>query len=176
MAFTPRGTNIKELIYGSLASEGLSPQPWEPREPGWGTHRIEYRAIDAAGNIGDAKAYRVTFEGTLACTATVSGAHKGDVAVKDGVTCLAPGATVTGNVTVASGASLVATNARVTGAVTATNAATVELVAANIDGAVRITGATERVTVFGSTTGGLAITGSKTKKPVTNVGNRTSNK
>jgi hypothetical protein len=33
-------------------SEGLSPQPWEPREPGWGAHRIEYRAKDAAGNIG----------------------------------------------------------------------------------------------------------------------------
>ena len=52
--FTPRGTNIKELIYGSLSAEGLSPQPWERREPGWGTHTIEYRAIDAAGNIGSA--------------------------------------------------------------------------------------------------------------------------
>ena len=174
--FTPRGTTIKELVYGSLASEGLSPQPWEPREPGWGTHRIEYRAIDAAGNIGAAKAYRVTFEGTLSCTATVSGAHAGDVVVKDGITCLAPGATVTGNVSVAAGASLVATSARVTGAITATNAATVELVNANIGGAVRIAGATERVTVFGSTTGGLSITGSKTKKPATNVGNRTGNK
>jgi hypothetical protein len=58
--FTPRGTNIKELIYGSLSSEGLSPQPWEPREPGWGTHRIEYRAKDAAGNIGPVGAFRVT--------------------------------------------------------------------------------------------------------------------
>jgi hypothetical protein len=58
--FTPRGTNIKELIYGSLSSEGLSPQPWEPREPGYGTHRIEYRAIDAAGNVGPVKAFRVT--------------------------------------------------------------------------------------------------------------------
>jgi hypothetical protein len=58
--FTPRGTNIKELIYGSLSSEGLSPQPWEPREPGFGTHRIEYRAKDAAGNIGPVSAFRVT--------------------------------------------------------------------------------------------------------------------
>lgn len=58
--FTPRGTNIKELIYGSLSSEGLSPQPWEPREPGWGTHRIEYRAKDAAGNIGPVTAFKVT--------------------------------------------------------------------------------------------------------------------
>ena len=58
--FTPRGTNIKELIYGSLASEGLSPQPWEAREPGWGTHRIEYRAMDAAGNISEAREFLVT--------------------------------------------------------------------------------------------------------------------
>jgi hypothetical protein len=58
--FTPRGTNIKELIYGSLSSEGLSPQPWEPREPGWGTHRIEYRAMDAAGNISEAGEFLVT--------------------------------------------------------------------------------------------------------------------
>src|SRR5688572_33450381 len=58
--FTARGTNIKELIYGSLSSEGLSPQPWETRAPGWGTHRIEYRARDAAGNIGETKEFRVT--------------------------------------------------------------------------------------------------------------------
>lgn len=58
--FTPRGTKIKELIYGSLSAEGLSPQPWEERKPGYGTHRIEYRAIDAVGNIGPAKAFVVT--------------------------------------------------------------------------------------------------------------------
>lgn len=58
--FTPRGTTIKELVYGSLSSEGLSPQPWEERKPGYGTHRVEYRAIDAAGNIGPAKAFMVT--------------------------------------------------------------------------------------------------------------------
>jgi hypothetical protein len=58
--FTPRGTTIKELVYGSLSPEGLSPQPWEERKPGYGTHRIEYRAIDAAGNISPARAFVVT--------------------------------------------------------------------------------------------------------------------
>jgi hypothetical protein len=57
--FTPRGTTIKELVYGSLSSEGLSPQPWEARAPGYGTHRVEYRARDAAGNIGATKAFTV---------------------------------------------------------------------------------------------------------------------
>lgn len=60
--FTPRGTTIKELVYGSLSSEGLSPQPWEARTPGYGTHRIEYRAIDAAGNIGPAQSFTVTVQ------------------------------------------------------------------------------------------------------------------
>jgi hypothetical protein len=60
--FTPRGTAIKELVYGSLSSEGLSPQPWEERKPGYGTHKIEYRAIDAAGNIGPAQSFTVTVQ------------------------------------------------------------------------------------------------------------------
>ena len=58
--FTPRGTNVKELIYGSLSSEGLSPQPWEERKPGYGTHKVEVRAIDAAGNISPAQSFMVT--------------------------------------------------------------------------------------------------------------------
>jgi hypothetical protein len=98
--FTARGTNIKELIYGSLSSEGLSPQPWEPREPGWGAHRIEYRAKDAAGNIGGVNAFRVTVVPTVPCTATVTGTRAGALKVDSGVTCLA-GATITGDVTVA---------------------------------------------------------------------------
>jgi hypothetical protein len=170
--FTPRGTTIKELVYGSLSSEGLSPQPWEPREPGWGTHRIEYRGIDAAGNIGTAKAFRVTFEGTLACTARVTGRQAGDLVVKDGVTCLEPGATVAGNVTVSAGASLVVTKATVTGGITATNANTIELVAATVNNAVRLNGTTARVTVFGSTIGGdLSVSANRTPKPPTLVGN-----
>ena len=61
--FTSRGTTIKELVYGSLSSEGLSPQPWEDREPGWGTHVIEYHGIDAAGNISEPMSFTVTLSG-----------------------------------------------------------------------------------------------------------------
>jgi hypothetical protein len=150
--FTARGTNIKELIYGSLSSEGLSPQPWEPREPGWGTHRIEYRGIDAAGNISDAKAFRATVMPLPECTATRTGAHVGDLRVDTGTMCL-DGVTVTGNVTVAAGASLVATNAKITGTVKTTGAATVELVATSVEGAMTIAGTTGRVTIFGGTAG-----------------------
>ena len=150
--FTARGTNIKELIYGSLSSEGLSPQPWEPREPGWGTHRVEYRGIDAAGNIGPAKAFRVTVMPSPQCTTTVTGAGAGGLNVESGTMCL-DGATVTGDVTVAAGATLVSTNAKITGTVTTTGAASIELVATTIDGALTVTGTTGRVTLFGATVG-----------------------
>jgi IgA Peptidase M64 len=164
--FTPSGTNIKELIYGSLSPEGLAPQPWEPREPGWGTHRIEYRAIDAAGNIGAPQAFRVTLAPGPRCTATVNRDHAGDLRVESGVTCLAD-ATVSGAVTVAAGASLVVSNARITGGITASGAAAVELVNTKVGRDVRIAQTTDRVTIFGSAIAGeLTLTDNRTPKGV----------
>ncbi len=58
--FTPRGTEIDGLAYGNLGSGGLTVSPFAERTPGYGTHRIEYRSIDAAGNVGPAKAVTVT--------------------------------------------------------------------------------------------------------------------
>ena len=58
--FTPTGTNIDDLIYGNLGSGGMSLSPFQQRTPGYGTHRVEYRATDAAGNIGPVKAFTVT--------------------------------------------------------------------------------------------------------------------
>jgi hypothetical protein len=168
--FTARGTNIKELIYGSLSAEGLSPQPWEPREPGWGSHRIEYRGIDAAGNIGGVGEFRVTIMPSPECTRTVTGQHAGDLGVDSGVTCLA-GATVTGTVAVAAGASLVATDARIAGGVRARGAAVVELVVTTVGEDVEVVGGTDRVVVFGSSiTGGTTIADSKSPAPAL-VGN-----
>lgn len=150
--FTPRGTNIKELIYGSLSSEGLSPQPWEAREPGWGNHRIEYRGIDAAGNIGEAKAFRVTFLPTPQCTQTITAPHAGELRVTSGTTCVT-GTTVKGPVVVEKGASLVARKATLA-SVTATGANVVEIVNSAVEGAARITGSTGHVTLFGTTVKG----------------------
>jgi hypothetical protein len=101
--FTARGTTIKELVYGSLSSEGLSPQPWEARVPGWGTHKVEYRGRDAAGNVGGSKQFRVTVLPDVACTSVISGQHDGALTVSTGTTCLSA-ATVTGEVTVSNGA------------------------------------------------------------------------
>jgi hypothetical protein len=161
--FTPRGTTIKELVYGSLSSEGLSPQPWEPREPGWGTHRIEYRAIDAAGNIGDARAVLVTFLPSPTCNTTITTPHNGDLRVTSGTTCVT-GATVSGSIDVQPGASLVITRGTVNGSITATRAASVELIETRIERDVRIDGTSSTVLVFASTIGGSAsVTGSSAR-------------
>jgi len=150
--FTPRGTTIKELVYGSLSSEGLSPQPWEERKPGWGTHRVEYRARDAAGNIGVTRAFHVTIAPTPQCTTTLTGTVARPVSVTSGVTCL-DGATVNGAVTVSAGASLVAMKSRINGSLTATNADVVELVGTTVTGNAAVTGTTGRITTFDSTCG-----------------------
>ena len=52
--FTPRGTNIKELIYGSLEPKGSRRSRGSRASPA-GARTVEYRAIDAAGNIGAAR-------------------------------------------------------------------------------------------------------------------------
>lgn len=58
--FTTRGTNVDDLIYGNLGTGGISLSPFAKRTPGYGTHTIEYRTIDAAGNIADAQELTVT--------------------------------------------------------------------------------------------------------------------
>lgn len=169
--FTPRGTSIKELIYGSLGSEGLSPQPWEAREPGWGTHRIEYRAIDAAGNIGTPKEFHVTILPSAECTTTVTERHAGALEVRSGVTCI-DSAEVQGPVTVSAGASLVATNARIAGAVTSSGAATIEMIGTTVEGETRLAGTTGALTLFNSTFArDLIVADSRTAAAPTLAGN-----
>jgi hypothetical protein len=58
--FTATGTNVDDLIYGNLGPDGLSLSPFAERTPGYGRHLIEYRSIDAAGNVGDVKGLYVT--------------------------------------------------------------------------------------------------------------------
>lgn len=60
--FTPRGTEIDGLAYGNLGSGGLTVSPFAERTAGYGPHRIEYRSIDAAGNVGPTRAVTVTLQ------------------------------------------------------------------------------------------------------------------
>ena len=126
----------------------MSPQPWEPREPGWGTHTIEYRGRDAAGNVGATKQFRVTVLPEAACTNVIAGQQAGPLEVTTGTTCL-NGATVSGNVSVSAGASLVANNATIKGSVSSTGANSIELDGRERRRRVHIDGTAGSVALFG---------------------------
>ena len=145
--FSHSGKDVKALTYGNLGTGGLSKATFEQSftdehpsggfEPGYGTHLVEHRAIDAAGNIGDAESYRATVlpGGSPACTAVVLGTRNGGLRVTSGVTCLAGGSTVNGGVVVLEGASLVvADGAQINGGLRATRAAAVHVFGAQVKG------------------------------------------
>ena len=116
--FAHSGTNVKALTYGNLGTGGLSKATFEQSftethpsgefEPGYGTHLVEHRAIDAAGNIGQPGQFRATVlpKSSPACTTTITGTRNGVLNVNSGVTCV-DGARINGAVKVKSGASLV---------------------------------------------------------------------
>ncbi|MEX0167722.1 M64 family metallopeptidase [Streptomyces sp. LMG1-1-1.1] len=56
--FSPGGTVIDDLVYGKLGRSRAV--PWDDATPDYGTHTVEYRTIDAAGNVGRARSFLVT--------------------------------------------------------------------------------------------------------------------
>ena len=167
--FRHSGTNVKALTYGNLGTGGLSRATFEqtlPDDhpsgkfiPGFGTHLVEHRAIDPAGNYSTPESYKATvLPGALAtCTTTVTGMQN-SVTVNSGVTCLQDASV--NNLTVGSGASVVARNSTVRGALNSTGADTVQMFGSTVEGAAAIRNGTRDVTIAGSTfRNGLALTG-----------------
>ncbi|WP_165947121.1 M64 family metallopeptidase [Micromonospora sp. 15K316] len=162
--FRHSGTDVKALTYGNLGTGGLSKAAFEqtlPDDhpgggfvPGFGTHLVEHRAIDPAGNVGEASAYRATVlpGSSPDCTRTLTGSQFRVVA-GEGVTCL-KNAQVVGAVSVRPGASLVISDSSITGTVTATGAQAVQVFGSKINGSTQITGTTRDVTIAGSTFNG----------------------
>ncbi|MFG2640003.1 M64 family metallopeptidase [Streptomyces sp. NPDC048370] len=56
--FSPSGTVIDDLVHGKLGRSRAV--PWDDATPDYGTHTVEYRTIDAAGNVGPASSFLVT--------------------------------------------------------------------------------------------------------------------
>src|SRR5262249_38027747 len=152
--FTPRGTEIKALVYGSLGTGGMSKAPFEQNspdfKPGYGTHTVEHHAIDAAGNTGPAGEFEATVlpGAQPACATTVTGEHAGSMVVDGGVTCLRD-AHVTGAIEVRPGASLVVTDSTVVGSLKAAGAGSVQVIGSSVLGATDIAGASTDVTLTG---------------------------
>lgn len=159
--FRHSGLDVKALTYGNLGTGGLSKATFEQYfeghpsgtfVPGFGTHEVEHRAIDPAGNVGTADAYRATVvPGELAeCTQTITGDRAGRVVVSSGVTCLT-GARVNGGVTVVAGASLVVTRSTINGGLRAAGAGVVQVFDSTVNGGTTISGTTTGVWAAGST-------------------------
>ena len=168
--FRHSGTVIKALVYGNLGTGGMSRAAFEQTLPdnhpsggfipGFGTHFVEHRAIDPAGNYGDAESYRATVlpGSSPECTRTLTGAQQ-SVTVSSGVTCLLDAA-VSGGVTVRSGATLVATDSTISGGLRSTGAQAIQLFGSTTNGVVRITGTTSDVTTAGNRfNGDVTLTG-----------------
>ncbi|MFI8962194.1 M64 family metallopeptidase [Streptomyces sp. NPDC053493] len=56
--FSPSGTVIDDLVYGKLGRSRAV--PWDDATPDYGTHTVEYRTVDAAGNVSAARSFLVT--------------------------------------------------------------------------------------------------------------------
>jgi len=158
--FSHSGKDVKALTYGNLGTGGLSKATFEQSftdahpsggfEPGYGTHRIEHRAIDAAGNIGEADHFKATVlpGGSPACTRTLTGTMA-RLVLTGGVTCL--DGTVNGGVVVRSGASLVVRDgSRINGGLRATGADVVHVFGARVNGDTAVTGTSGDLIVAGS--------------------------
>jgi len=167
--FRHSGTVVKALTYGNLGTGGVSKAAFEQTLPdthpaggfipGFGTHTVEHRAIDPAGNYSIPESYKATAlpGAALACGTTVTGAQA-SVNATTGVTCVS-GATVSGAVTVAAGASVLVSSSTV-GSLTATGAEAVQVIGSTVGGAAKVENTTKDVTIAGSTfNGGLTLTG-----------------
>jgi hypothetical protein len=168
--FRHSGTDIKALTYGNLGTGGLSRATFEqtlPDDhpsggfiPGFGTHFVEHRAIDPAGNYGNAESYRATVlpGASPACTTTLRGPQRA-VVVSSGVSCL-DAATVNGAVVVRPGASLVASGTVINGTLRATGADSVQLFGTAVKGVSSLTGTTGDITIAGGRfNGALTLAG-----------------
>lgn len=169
--FTAEGTEIDQLVYGKLGAPRVV--PWDDVPSGYGRrHKVEYRAIDASGNIGNPRQFAVTLlRPAPTCTTTITGTVNHPLAVNSGVTCLVD-ATVNGPVSVTSAASLVATDTKILGPVNAMDAADLHLLRSTVGGPVKLTNPTRSAAIIGTTIGGpLTVNAAHTTEPVVIAGN-----
>jgi hypothetical protein len=172
--FSHSGTDIRGLTYGNLGAGGHAKVPWEQLYldheifgtfwPGFGSHTIEHRAIDPAGNIGEPEMFKVTVLPGKSPEATkiVTGQHQGALIVNQGVTHL-DRAIINGDVVVKPGASLVvADGSKIEGDLQAEGASVIHLFGATVNGNTLISGTKDDVMVAGSKfKGALTVSGNK---------------
>jgi hypothetical protein len=152
------GVHLQRRLHDETGGDGqlgvARVVPWDDVTPGYGRHQVEYRAIDASGNIGTPNSFAVTLlRPAPTCTKTITGTLNSPLLLGSGVTCLV-GASVNGSVTVNPGAALVATDSLIKGPVTATNSADLHLLRTTVGGPVKLDHATRSAVLVGSTLSG----------------------
>jgi hypothetical protein len=171
--FTAEGTEIDQLVYGKLGVPRVV--PWDDVPPGYGRHQVEYRAIDASGNIGTPRRFVATLlRPAPTCTTTITDVRKGPLHVGSGVTCLV-GAMINGPVLVGAGASVIATDSRVVGPIRADQAADLQLLRSTVGGPVSVDGVIRSIVLVGtSVKGPVSVTRSRTTEAAVLAGNAVS--
>lgn len=168
--FSHSGTDIKAITYGNLGTGGLTKTTFEQEYteddpggsfvPGFGTHTIEHRAIDASGNIGGSDKFKATvLPGNLPeYTEAITGNHDDGLVISEGVVHLED-AHVTGGLKVEKGASLVVHNSSIQDGLQSENAEQVQMFDSEVNGYSIIQETTKDVTIAGTKfKGGLTLT------------------
>lgn len=160
--FSHSGIDEAELTYGNLGAGGIAKATFEQSYteddpggkfiPGFGTHKIEHRAIDAAGNIGDASEFTATVlpGELLACTQTQTNDITGDLVIsEEGVTCL-ENITIDGDIIINKNSSLMISNSEVNGDIQSSYANAIQIFDSEINGQVEISNTSEDITLVGN--------------------------
>src|SRR5699024_4376362 len=137
--FSHSGSVVKALVYGNLGTGGLSKAAFEQTHseedpggkfiPGYGTHKIEHRAIDAAGNIGDASEFTATVlpGELLTCTTNITDDTTIELVInEEGVTCL-DNVMIDGNIIINEDSSLMVSNSTINGDIESNHANAIQI-------------------------------------------------
>src|SRR5699024_2638594 len=164
--FSHSGIDEAGLTYGNLGTGGIAKATFEQSYteddpsgkfiPGYGTHKIEHRAIDAAGNIGDASEFTATVlpGELLTCTTTLTEDITGDLVInEEGVTCL-ENVTIDGNIIIKESSSLIVSNSEINGDISSNHANAIQIFDSEINGQVEISNTSNDITLVGNTING----------------------
>lgn len=166
--FSHSGTDVKELTYGNLGTGGLSIVTFERTFteedrggkfiPGFNTHLIEHRAIDATGNIGNAEEFKATVipGEKLTCSHSVTEDYEGDLVVTEGQICL-ENIEVFGDVIIENGASILISNSTINGDIKSEKAESIQLIESVVNGQSYIFETTKDTTLVANTFNGWLI-------------------
>ncbi|MCK9932150.1 vanadium-dependent haloperoxidase [Frankia sp. Mgl5] len=135
---------------------------------------VHFRTSGEVGTRGGQKISDYEFENYFqSCDRTVAGTHQGSLSLTTGVTCLAPGARVTGSINVSGGAGFVADKASIGGSINTGGATRVHIRNVGVGGSLSIGQTTGQVLVSHTNIGSsvLVVNNNTGQRPIVVSGN-----